>query len=154
MNCKIIKQYSVGFVFQLFCLVSFAQSASEIQLVTSSCDWKPPSEKAILEINKPLLTYKEIKENIDDPVSYDKAIISKKGRKYFYSLPNKNCKSDLFIVRTDTVIVINSYREGSDIYYKIAYDSVLLKKIIIGWVLSDGVCPYEPVQNIKVRCGI
>jgi len=145
-------------IFYLFVLLQvqncFSQSITEIQQVSSACNWKPPTTKAVSEINKPLPTAKELQQMIQDGVSQDKMIVSEKGRKYFYSLPNINCKSELFIVRKDTILWLDSYKEGNDEFTKAAYFSQSLKKIIVGWIPSQGLCQYEPTQSLKVRCGI
>lgn len=132
----------------------FSQNITEIQQVSSVCNWKPPTPKAVSEINKSLPTAKELQQIIQDSNVQDKMIVSDKGRKYFYSLPNVNCKSDLFIVRKDIVFWLDSYKDENDEYSKVAYISVSLKKIIIGWIPSQGICQYEPTQSLKVRCGI
>ena len=132
----------------------FSQNITEIQQVSSVCNWKPPTPKAVSEINKPLPTAKELEKINSDSSSQDKMIVSDKGRKYFYALPNINCKSDLFIVRKDTILWLDSYKDGNDEFTKVAYFSHSLKKIIVGWIPSQGLCQYEPTQSLKVRCGI
>jgi hypothetical protein len=37
----------------------FSQNITEIQQVSSVCNWKPPKPKAVSEINKPLPTTEE-----------------------------------------------------------------------------------------------
>lgn len=132
----------------------FSQNITEIQQVSSVCNWKPTTPKAVSEINKPLPTAKEVQQIIQDGTGQDKMIVSDKGRTHFYSLPNINCKSDLFIVRKDTVFWLDSFKDGNDEYSKVVYISQSLKKIIIGWISSQGICQYEPTQSLKVRCGI
>jgi len=153
MNYKKFKVCIGYFIFQFISQVSYGQSGSEVQIVTSNCDWKPPTDKAMIEISKQLPNNKVLQESVNSP-SYQIMIIAEKGRKYFHSLPNKNCKSDIFIVRNDKVFWLDSYEDGSDQYEKVAYFSVSMNKIIVGWIASKGVCQYEPTQSLKVRCGI
>ena len=144
----------ITFFICLITNIASAQNISEVQQVMSSCTWKPPTPKALNEINKPLPSFKELQEINQDISNQDRMIISEKSRKYFYSLPNINCRSEIFIVRKDTILWLDSYKDGNDEYIKAAYFSQSLKKIIIGWIPSQGVCQYEPSQSLKVRCGI
>ena len=158
MNVAIQKRFKMKNIFYLLLLLQFqncfSQNITEIQQVSSVCNWKPPTPKEVLDINKPLPTAKELQQIIQDGTGQDKMIVSNKGRTHFYSLPNINCKSDLFIVKKDIIFWLDSYKDGNNEFTKVAYISESLKKIIIGWIPSQGICQYEPTQSLKVRCGI
>ena len=158
MNVAIQKRFKMKNIFYLLLLLQFqncfSQNITEIQQVFYVCNWKPPTPKEVLDINKPLPTAKELQQIIQDGTGQDKMIVSNKGKTHFYSLPNINCKSELFIVKKDIIFWLNSYKDGNNEFTKVAYISESLKKIIIGWIPSQGICQYEPTQSLKVRCGI
>lgn len=64
--------------------------------------------------------------------------VMEKGRLYFHSLPHENCKTDIFIIKGDTVQIIDSYPDDdlsfANHYARVIFYSKIMKKDIVGWV--------------------
>ena len=124
-------------------LVFFQQTSSySADPVTSNCNWKP--------IDKSLLSdfYKKKEENFcsknwsDDCESF---LVAEKGRAYLYSLPNKKCKSETFIIFRDVVTALDYFPDRSGVfsdgnYVHIVYNSKKLNKNISGWIEMRKLC--------------
>ena len=125
-------------IFLFFCLL-LSLPAFGIELVNSKCDWKPPPPTMIAELTKNI----EPKFSTASNPSDDEFKVKLKGRTYFYSLSNKSCKTDIFIIFGDQVSAIDFYPNRSGIftdYARVVYFSKNLKKEISGWVEMSNLC--------------
>ena len=114
-------------------LILLSSSAIAAEYVTSNCDWRP----------KAPVTLNELQKN-KDPVfsspsnpSDDEFKVVVKGRTYFYSLPDKSCKSEVFIVNGDRVSAVDYYPIRTGVFTDFArvhYYSKSMNKNISGWI--------------------
>ena len=65
--------------------------------------------------------------------------VEQKGRLHFHALPDEKCKTDIFIVKGDTVEVIDMYPEKSPNFARVIFFSKSMKKEIVGWVKIESI---------------
>ncbi len=82
------------------CIGLIATNAIGAELISSSCNWKPSNEKSIQALQSTnLVTLQESKSPQKKSEDQDYFKVEQKGRLYFYSLPNEECKSEIFIIK-------------------------------------------------------
>ena len=120
-------------------LIAAATLASAAELVQSDCVWNPAPPVTVTELQD----NREPKLNTATNPSDDEFLVKEKGRTYFYSLPNKSCKSQIFIVQRDSVTAIDYFpdRSGSwTDFARLRYYSKVMKKEISGWIEMKNLC--------------
>ena len=124
------------YLLNLLILVSLNSMSAEI--VTSNCDWKPPTPKILQNLQSiKKIEDQESKNLAIKSADNDYSKVEQKGRLYFHSLPNETCKTDIFIVKGDTIEIIDEYPENSPEFARVIYFSKNMKKDIVGWVKKD-----------------
>ena len=121
-------------IFSISNLIIFSAYAETTNL-TNKCITPLEISK---NINK-LQAFDKIDEaNEQAEMDVDYARVVEKGRLYFHSLPHENCKTDIFIIKGDTVRIIDSYPEDdlsfTNNYARVIFYSKIMKRDIVGWV--------------------
>ena len=122
-------------------ILSFASlNGNCAELVKSNCDWKPPPPNSLqnLQSNK-LIEISETKTDRQKSEDNDFFKVEQKGRLHFHALPDEKCKTDIFIVKGDTVEVIDMYPEKSPNFARVIFFSKSMKKEIVGWVKIESI---------------
>jgi len=115
-------------------LLTFVANAETTNL-TNKCSWVPPQNKNLTALQ----SLKKVEEANNLPErDKDFLQVTEKGRLYFHSLPDESCKADIFIVKGDTVQIIDTY-PNSDLSFnnsfaRVIYFSKNIKGDVIGWV--------------------
>ena len=110
--------------------------------VSSACTWKPPKSVNTIELNGDAIYIEQSqkaawKKNSDG----DYLILIARGRSYFYSMPNIQCKSDVFIVQGDVVEYLQDYPvSGQSEFTRVFFFSKSLNSDVIGWIPSASLC--------------
>ena len=120
-------------------LIAGATLANAAELVQSDCLWKPSPPVTVTELQD----NREPKFNTASNPSDDMFLVKEKGRTYFYSLPNKSCKTQIFIVQRDSVAAIDYFPNRSGIWTEFArviYYSTTMKNEISGWIEMINLC--------------
>ncbi len=121
------------FSFGLVILLLISKNGFALENVTSNCSWKPQrlsdlSGMITLEFPTP-----------SDESSWNRDLLLVTERRlYFHSLPNKSCRSDLFVIKGEIVEGIDMLPDMS--WVRVTYYSNRLSKTIVGWVESKGLC--------------
>jgi hypothetical protein len=121
----------------LFGFISLGVSGAES--VTSNCNWKPKLPMTLNELQK----NKEVPFQPSWNPNDEEFKVKVKGRTYFYSLPDKSCKSEIFIVNGDKLSAIDYYPDrggGFTDFARVVYSSKSMKKQISGWVEMNNLC--------------
>ena len=117
----------------------FSLSAIGAESISSTCEWKPKAPVTLSELQK----NKDPAFSSASNPSDDEFKVSVKGRTYFYSLPDKSCKSEVFIVSGDKVSAVDYYPIRTGVFTdfaRVIYDSKSMKKQISGWVEMSALC--------------
>lgn len=133
-------------------LVNFNSHAEN---VTSLCTWKPPKSVNPIELNDNEIYIKQSekaawKKNTDN----DYLVLTPKGRSYFYSMPNIQCRSDTFIVQGDVVEYLQDYPlSGQPEFTRVFFFSKSLNSDVIGWIPSFSLCRGTASGDLS-HCGV
>lgn len=126
------KTISIATVFLFFFSI---EVAAEDRNLIGSCSWLPGKPHSVDELQS---TKKIESSNSLPEREKDYLQVSEKGRLYFHTLPNELCKSDIFIVKGDTVQIIDSYPAGdltfNNSHARVIFYSKIMKGNVIGWV--------------------
>jgi hypothetical protein len=130
--------HSAVFAISFSCL----PNAYSVELVESSCKWKPASEKLLKTLLEPREAPLCTQSRPDD---CDQLLVEKKGRTFLYSLPHEDCKSDIFLVYRDAVTAVGYYPDETGAYsdgnfVRVVYSSKKFKKDISGWIQLEKLC--------------
>ena len=110
--------------------------------VASACTWKPPKSVNAIDLNGDAIYIEQSQKaawqkNADN----DYFILVSRGRSYFYSMPNIQCKSDIFIVQGDVVEYLEDYPlSGQTEFMRVFFFSKTLNSDVIGWIPSASLC--------------
>lgn len=109
--------------------------AAEDRNLIGSCSWVPGKTHSVNELQSPKKI--ELSNSLPEREK-DYLQVSEKGRVYFHALPNELCKSNIFIIKGDTVQIIDSYPVGdlsfNNSYARVIFYSKIMKGNVIGWV--------------------
>jgi hypothetical protein len=109
------------------------------EILSSNCTWKPKLPVTISELQDNREPTLSTATNPSDA----EFLVKVKGRVYFYSLPDKSCKTDLFIVYRDQVSAVDYFPErggGYTDFARVSYYSKSRKGYITGWIEMDNLC--------------
>lgn len=118
-----------------FLLTLGVESKAQTNNLIGKCNWLPPKT-----LTAEALQSIKIIEEANGLAEQDKDYlqVAEKGRLYFHTLPNENCKSDLFIIKGDVVQIIDSYPNGdfsfNNSFARVLFYSKSLKSDVAGWV--------------------
>ena len=119
----------------VFLSVFSLESTAQVKNLTGNCSWVPAKPQSVdaLQSTKKIELANSLPEREKDYLQ-----VSEKGRLFFHTLPNELCKSDVFIVKGDTVQFIDSYPIGdmsfNNTFARVMFYSKAMKSDVIGWV--------------------
>jgi hypothetical protein len=136
-NFRLIKMKFSLFVTLIVILAHTHLQAGEI--LRSNCSWKPKLPTTISELQDSREPSISTATNPSD----EEFLVKTKRRVYFYSLPHKSCKTDVFIVYRDQVSAVDYFPErvgGYTDFARVSYYSKSRKDYMTGWVEMDNLC--------------
>ena len=126
---------NVTFVFIVILVFISCVAKAETTNLVDRCSWTPTKPHSV----ESLQTIKKI-DYANNLLERDKDYLRvvEKGRLYFHSLPNEVCRSETFIIKGDTVQIIDSFPANdlsfNNEYARVIFYSKKLNSDIIGWV--------------------
>ena len=136
------------YYFIIVALISLSK-INAAENVNSNCKWSSDNPKQIVQLTSLAVVEDSLNAPEWEKISNSVLLKVTDKRIYLNSLPDRSCKTDLFVVKGDILEQVDFLDDLS--WLRVVYKSKRLGKDIVGWIEFSGVCR-EMGQSRKFNC--